>query len=441
SRMIAGMMTQPPATTETYVADLLNSAGVPLAQPAYAQGFGGLGFNSLIPILEAWKTFRNLAYMFFVIIFLVIGFMIMFRQKIGSQTVVTAQQAIPQIIIALLTVTFSYAIAGLLIDVMYLFMALMIAVFDLSDQTYLNLNVFTLGGTMIKGGASVGYDAVDNFINNALGVEGGDAALDVLSDGAEIVGGFAAAVIIAIAITIQVFRLFIELLKTYVSIIISITLSPLLLMTEAIPGRHTFFPWVKSLVANLAAFPTILLLLIIFDKLTGGFTGTTPQIEDGGFSPPFLIGLGGPGAGVIPFLIGFGMLMIMPTLVQQVKKALGAGGGIFEQFGQAFGDSVKLGWKGGELIPGMAWTDTSRMPVIGSGKDFFRKTGIATSGVAGGAYGALWEAPRRRAQGQRDISRWTQLRSRADQFARKAGSSMSDPHIKEKKADEKKPHK
>src|SRR5690606_25281628 len=96
----------------------------------------GLGFSSLDPILDTWKAFRNVAYLFYVIMFLVIGFMIMFRQKISSQAVVTAQQALPKIIISLIAVTFSYALAGLMIDAMYLIMYLIVGLFP--SQTFEN---------------------------------------------------------------------------------------------------------------------------------------------------------------------------------------------------------------------------------------------------------------------------------------------------------------
>src|SRR5690606_31510020 len=53
---------EPPATTKTYVADLMKSAKI--IPEAQAQG---LGFSALDPILETWKAFRNLAYLFFVV--------------------------------------------------------------------------------------------------------------------------------------------------------------------------------------------------------------------------------------------------------------------------------------------------------------------------------------------------------------------------------------
>src|SRR6185369_5532352 len=111
-------LTNPPVSSREYIADLMQTVGHPFAQTAYAQG---LGFSSLSPILGLWKIFRNIAYFFFIVIFVFIGFMIMIRSKIGSQAAVTVQQALPKLVVSLILVTFSYAIAGLLLDLMYLF--------------------------------------------------------------------------------------------------------------------------------------------------------------------------------------------------------------------------------------------------------------------------------------------------------------------------------
>ena len=57
--MITAMYAHPVADTNTYIADVLDSAHI--VTPAYAQG---LGFASLNPVLNLWKTFRNISYMF-----------------------------------------------------------------------------------------------------------------------------------------------------------------------------------------------------------------------------------------------------------------------------------------------------------------------------------------------------------------------------------------
>jgi hypothetical protein len=391
-RYIALMYSNKPADTGLYVADLLNGAGI--VQPAYAQG---LGFASLSPILNTWKVFRNVAYLFFVLIFLVIGFMIMLRQKIGGQTVVTAQQAIPHIVVALIFVTFSYAIAGLLIDGMYLFMFAILALFGHANDAnqFVGMNFIGLGFKMVTAGSSAAFDTVTNFAKSAeesLGEFGSEAV--------GFLGGLTMAVVVAIAIALNVFNLFFLLLKTYVSIVLMIVFSPILLMAGAIPGKNVFLAWVQNLIGNLAAFPAVLLLLIVFDELTFGISGNgaRPPIEDGGFLPPYLFGrASGGGAGALTFAVGLGTLLIMPELVKQVKKTMGAKDSIFEQFAGDIGQSLKKGMKGGELIPGIAMSNTNTIPgvgkYLGSGESIV-KSGLslgagAGAGVAGFATGGV----------------------------------------------------
>src|SRR3989344_9676517 len=63
-------------------------------QPAYAQG---VGFSALIPVQELWRVFRNISYVLFVIVFVIIGFMIMLRAHISPQAVATIQDSIPRL--------------------------------------------------------------------------------------------------------------------------------------------------------------------------------------------------------------------------------------------------------------------------------------------------------------------------------------------------------
>jgi hypothetical protein len=127
-----------------------------------------LGFSALDPILETWKSFRNLAYLFFVVIFLIIGFMIMFRTKVG-QAAITAQQAIPSVIVAMLAVTFSYAIAGFMIDIMYVVMYVLASYFTEGSEI-INGNIFGLVGLMFKGTGGATQNAIEQFMEDALNI-------------------------------------------------------------------------------------------------------------------------------------------------------------------------------------------------------------------------------------------------------------------------------
>lgn len=110
------MLYTPPLHTGDYFQNLASNFGI--AKPAIAQQTG-TGFEGLRPLMGLWTAFRNVVYLVFVIVFVVIGVAIMLRIKIDPRTVMTIQNQIPKIIVGILLVTFSYAIAGFLIDMMY----------------------------------------------------------------------------------------------------------------------------------------------------------------------------------------------------------------------------------------------------------------------------------------------------------------------------------
>jgi|GEM_PF-1222212 len=296
----------PPASGETYIADVMKDLQIGVAQPAYAQG---IGFSALNPILSVWKTMRNIAYFFFIILFVFIGFMIMFRQKIGGQTVVTAQQAIPKIIVALLLVTFSYAIAGLLIDIMYLVMYFLASIFARGDL--LDGNVFQMAGRLVSTNvAGEGADVVGWFVHDSLG--GG-----LLPTIGGWLANISAAIIILLVIVFNAFKLFLALLKTYIELILNIAFAPLILMIAAVPGQDPFKGWFKNIIGNLAVFPAILVILIVFDVIRSA----SETQGGGGFLPPFTAG--SASAEAIPFLAGLAMILALPQVVDETKKAFG----------------------------------------------------------------------------------------------------------------------
>ncbi len=79
----------------------------------------GLGFCGLSPLLPIWAKFRDISYLAFVLVFVLVGVGIMLRIKIDPRTVMSIQNQIPKLIISILLVTFSFAIAGFLVDMMY----------------------------------------------------------------------------------------------------------------------------------------------------------------------------------------------------------------------------------------------------------------------------------------------------------------------------------
>lgn len=323
----------PPANTRTYVADVMKSAKI--IPEAQAQG---LGFSALDPILETWKSFRNLAYLFFVVIFLIIGFMIMFRTKVG-QAAITAQQAIPSVIVAMLAVTFSYAIAGFMIDIMYVAMYVLASYFT-EGSDIVNRNMFGLVGLMFQGTRAATQNAIEQFMESALNI----SMVNYVGQAVSWLSSLMGTVIIGIAILFATFKVFFELVKTYVAVLIQIIFSPIILMLGAFPGKNTFGKWLKNLAGNLILWPVVLLCVLVQRMLTApirslNWTGNEALIDSsfgGGFMPPFLVGQGQ--GNIIPVILGIGILLVIPEIMQQVKKAIGVEEGIF---GQLAGDAWK----------------------------------------------------------------------------------------------------
>lgn len=91
-------------------------------------------------------------------------------------------------------------------------------------------------------------------------------------------------------------------------------------MMGAIPGKNVFSGWIRNLAGNLILWPVVLLCILVQRMLTASIRagGTT---EAGGFMPPFLIGQGQ--SGIVPVIVGLGVLLIIPDIMKQIKKAHG----------------------------------------------------------------------------------------------------------------------
>ena len=114
--MIGMLYQNPPVRTADYLASISGNFG--MVREASAQVVGS-GAAVLHPILALWQVSRNISYVIMIVIFLIIGMMIIFRNKINPQTVITAQAALPGLVIGLIMITFSYFLAGLISDMAF----------------------------------------------------------------------------------------------------------------------------------------------------------------------------------------------------------------------------------------------------------------------------------------------------------------------------------
>jgi len=399
-----GMLYTPPLHTGDYFKYLAGNFGI--AKPAY----GAAGFEGLKPVQSLWVAFRNIVYLLFVIIFIVIGLAIMLRVRIDPRTVMTIQNQIPKIIIGILLVTFSFAIAGFLIDLMYVVIFLsyeLISGANVTDVTKLNPLILqgktaigaVTSGSILGGGVfgiahTIALDArniIAGFLNigvapfglddifdaigilkfdekqaNTPGYSIFDALIDLVSVGvalrfgdslAAVVGNWFTIpigsvaggavtlatfgivegllrwgipylivfLIVLIALFFALFRLWFTLIMAYIGILLDVIFAPFWIVGALLPGSPIgFTAWLRSIIANLAAFPAVIIMFLLAKIFIDAFgkcvlPACNPETV---FAPPLVGGL--PGTDLLGNIIGLGILLMTPSVVAMIKAALKA---------------------------------------------------------------------------------------------------------------------
>ena len=286
-------------SSKEYVADLLGNMGVKPVQSAFAQG---TGYTAMSPFLPFWKVFRDVAYSLYIIMFVVVGIMIMLRTKISGQTIVTIQSALPNLLITLVLITFSYAIVGFMIDLMYFliyFLVYLVAAAGIiSDPTKLITRFMSYSAwSVIFAGRNSIISAVAASINSVLfGLgTGGIGALGAVAGVISMAGvGY---LIVAVAFAIAMLKLMFALVKAYVMLIVQTITAPLQLLMNALPGSKSFGTWLKTTASYLIPFPVAAAMFIFSAILVGNPADRTilPSLDlSGNNSNPFGIDQSAP---------------------------------------------------------------------------------------------------------------------------------------------------
>ncbi len=349
SNLVASLYAHPPASGVQYFAQEIQKFNP--VQPAFA-ATGGTGFAALQPVQKLWSVFRNASYVGFVIVFVVMGFMIMFRAHISPQAVATVQDSIPRIVIALFLVTFSYAIAGLMIDIMFVLINVVINLLNQSgvvngpqaSEAIFGHSIFNIILTAWTDLFSTTADALYNIFKDVLNL-GSVGNFIVFKIG---VGGIGA-LIVGIAALFIMFRIFIMLLMAYVMIIILTLVAPFYFLIQALPGNNGAREWFKQMAAQIAIFPAVSFMVILAGVIAGigtwGGTGAGELQNAGSEALKFPLLVGGLPVNAIGKIIGIGFLFMTPSAAELVKNAIGVKGG--PQFGGA--GAAALGAAGGFL--------------------------------------------------------------------------------------------
>lgn len=347
-----------PASSVEYIAYLKNSINP--ASRVYAQG---IGFSAFSPVLELWIVFRNIAYLAFIVVFIIVGFMIMFRKKIDPRTVVTIQSALPKMIVTLLLITFSYALAGLVIDVSQLTTKLAVNLFAGKFIALKDTGVWDVP-TEEKVNRLLNAD-IFHLVNPLRGTRElfagfPEITLTFTGDVLAFLSGLTISVVFAILAFFVMFKIFFSLIGPYVSIVLSVIFAPIMLLLGAIPGtQNSFVSWLKGFIANVAVFPVTFIMLMlaaifksgkIMCQAYAGWEGMknvsileradwATRCDPVGTNLWVAPGIGNWGH-LVGQLISFGILFSIPKVAEIVKESLQVKPGLTTQ---VIGEGIKGG--------------------------------------------------------------------------------------------------
>jgi hypothetical protein len=254
-----------------YVAQ--NIVGVPEAN-AQQPGFG---FNTLQPLQSIWAASRNAAYGLMTLAVVILAFMIMFRMRISPQASVTVMSAIPRIIIGLLLITFSYEIAGFLVDLAYVVQGIIAFLVANSGLRMDNdvIDLFNMMNNVSWGIVSFGIVVVGITLVLAVVIGG---LLSGPTGGLSVIASIVIVVLVLILFVIALVKVFWLLLKSYVMVIFHIIALPFAALGYvASPTGNMFLQVLRSLAGHVSVFVTISVVVmfahIIFWNMAGGFLG------------------------------------------------------------------------------------------------------------------------------------------------------------------------
>lgn len=290
--------------------------------------YAATGYDYLysLGISGLWELFRNLAYILFVVILIITGFMIMFRQKIGGQTAITLFNSIPNIVIGLVLVTFSFAIAGLVVNIGVLLTNIVKDWLGLGNQTIYMDGLFALfNPTTISGGAqNSGFGVVGGFFQTLFsgGFSSGAGWFADLITGAllAIVGGLMSIIVALILVFVYIgisIRIYITLLKAFLGIILSTILGPIQIALSVIPGNTAMrVNWFNDLLRNMLVFPIVFFMVNLPTVLNSQqFLADPTGMIVGDLSYR-------AGASAIEFIMGVLIPLVIYNLAAEVPKFL-----------------------------------------------------------------------------------------------------------------------
>jgi hypothetical protein len=364
------------------------------------------GTGLLSTVKDFHKSVLELILSLYVIIFVVIAFGILFRNKLGGQEYVSLVNSVPRIVISLVLVAFSLPISGLIIDAGNLGYSFIYNVFanrvditmrdsngkivhkgklsgSINPDPLLksiqpdneNLSVWRVfgesgaadvidpnsaTGTLQIIGPNTGSPLTNLFTSSLTSIIGTLSGFLKDANGNPVIGANAAningviALILSIGAFFAMFKVFFALLKEFIIMLFYPIFSPFFFAISALPGQSkSVMNYIRTLLSSVLSFVAVYAVFVMIIFLGKNFIIGDTQINT---APPLLgFASSGVNIGILSSLAAYGLFVLTPNIPGMVKSALavseGGAGKLISQVGDFTKGSIKKIPVIGSLIP------------------------------------------------------------------------------------------
>ena len=281
-------------TYEDYVAPSLQ------IEPTLFNGEGGDN------VKDAWGTFRDIANVIFIILFLVVIFSQLTGIGIDNYGI---KKILPRLVVAAIMINLSYIICILLVDVSNILGNGLKGIFDALGENLNPVVDFTAEGAESSGGS----------VSGVLASVGVLAAVGVMAGAIWANPAILLSLLVsALGVVVAIFFLFILLAARKAAIIVLTVISPLAVVAYMLPNTKSLFDkWWKFFEGLLLVYPIAGLLVGGGDYISRLLLGT---------STGFLTGLTAMIVGIVP-------IFFVPTVLKGAFAAMGKVGGMLTGLG------------------------------------------------------------------------------------------------------------
>lgn len=369
----SGLRLSIPLTSDQYLATI-NPLPVKSANAQAADELNKGGLNTL------WVNFRNTAFAASAIVLVIIGFMIMLRARLDPRTSITAMNSLPKVIIAIILIYFSFAIAGFMLDIGRLTLQLVYRTVPLSGGS--------IGSGLVELLLLVLLSAAGPFVSGTVGALNGGASGAITGVAKSLLVGplLILLLILAVFLLIVILHLLFKLVQRYAQFIIYTLFAPFFFLWGALPGQSSF-GWFKSQFANVISIPAMLLIIrlatfIVFN--TSGLGGK----DSFSLPSPFSSGIGSSSGisgvfwTIISPLIGLALLFYATKMPAIIDGLFGI---------KDYGSRAGIG-PGIIFAPIGAGANLGKsMQGLSSLGQTYTRLGLPGSGAINNRFGVLWE--------------------------------------------------